>query len=1374
MRRKNMLVVMMILMFTVQTLFAGTILVVDDDNRYNNETRVYEALNNTGIAFDSYDCDITSASPDSATMKDYDLVIWFTGDDYSDLYFWDAADMDNPHIMNYLDQGGKLWMFGLNIAYDRYGSAVSAADTFAVGDFMYDYVGISSRDAQSSSSDSLRQLDQTENTISSIDPISWNTASGTLNWVEGGTVTSDAVSHYVMGPPDSSLAGLSTVQSHSTETFSVFSSWFNPYYFNSTADRDTWVADVIDWFVLPEDTLATLALQIPEDNSSYVMSTLTGSGLDFFWENNGASNYNVYFSVDSVLIDSITGLTDTTIHLDYAALQALMGTDDYTAIDWHVVATMGTAEVATAAFTFALSNQTETILVVDDDGYQNYEYSLYQSLQRTQFAFDTFDAVAEGGSPDAATLSAYDYVIWYSGNDGGDLLFWDGTESDNPAVINYLDNGGRMWINGLDLLYDRFSSAPVSFGPGEFAYDYMGLSSYDAQSRSDDGGGGAPLIARVAGSSVSAIDTVTWRFSTAWYIDAVTSNYRSFDDYVMGPADYSLAGQANVTHHIGDDFVVLNSFFNFNHLVNDSIRDAFTTGVMNWFGTVATGNMPTVSNLTFPAQDEFLDIFVNDTANVEFVWDASTDIEGLAGYRFLLGDSVGNIAGLIYSDQPTPGYTMNEHDLYEMIPAELDSIELFWQVLAYDADHNLTESVINSFTVVRDYGSGPAPFSLITPLDGAMIRIHATNVVDYEFNWGSSVDPGGSAVAYSLMLLNENDSTLFAVATGDTNVIISSTTMLTLFGAETALDLTWDVVASNGAVETHAMSPFDLTLVHALPQEISILVVDDDDRYNNETKLYTALEDSYFLYETFDTGILGASPTFIDLATYDLVIWFAGSDGVDLHFWNTADEDNPVIPRYLNAGGRMWVYGADILYDRYGSAPDFFGVGDIVYDYFGTSGYLAQTWANDDNVGLEMLVKAAGSEVTSMDTMRWGGTDQIHKYADGCSLGEGAMPDMNFGPDTYQLAGMANSYHMTDGNFISMSTWFNPYYQTSNETRAHFVGDVVSWFENTLVPDTLAAPVLTAPVAGTQFALNAFTDQFTFTWDAVSSAETVYYQLVIESDAGDVTPLVMTTQGTTLTVDGGDLFGLTGYGTDNLTLTWKVTAQTAMAAYSASSSQSHDFIEGINEAPFAFELLMPTADDTLHIDTLGQSFDFTWTPSFDPEGDVIEYHFILVGATDTLLNIYTADTTLAYNASELIALMAGAESMTTFWKVFAEDGEYSTGAAAQMLYLENTVVGIAELEIPEAYQLYQNYPNPFNPSTTIRYDLPEAADVNLIIYDITGRVVNQLQVGSQTAGVYTLQWNGVTENGIQVATGVYLCRIQTASFTQVIKMLYLK
>jgi len=1372
MRKRTMLIAGMMLLVMLQSVFAASILVVDDDNNYNNESRLYAALDDDGISYDTYDCSAEGVSPDSSTMLSYDLVIWFTGSDGGGTYFWNTSDSDNVQIKGFLNNGGKMWAFGVDLLYDRYGSA---ADTFAVGDFAYDYMGLSSYDAQSHTgldSGGVPQLDETADSISTVNPIQWTVAE--LNYVDGVSLVESAVAHYVMGPDSYVYAGLSTVQSYTTDTFTFLSSFFKIYNFDTNANRDTWVGDVINWFDLPQDTLATFALEAPVDGSGFVLSTLTSSGLDLIWEDNAATSYDLYLSRAGVALDSVMGLSDTTYSLDYATLETLLGADDYATIDWNVTAHSGTATLTATEFSFSLSAQEQLILVVDDDDYQNYEYSLYESLERSGYVFDTWDASVSGGSPDAATLNNYDLVIWYSGSDGADLYFWDGTDSDNPALMSYLDNGGRLWINGLDLLYDRFGGAPDAFAPGDFAYDYMGLASYDVQSRLDDGSLGAPLIAQLPDDPISAVDTISWRFSTAWYIDGVTSNYRSFDNYVMGPDDYVLAGKTNVCHTVGNGFVVLNSFFNYNHIASDSLRDALTAGIMDWFGTVAAGNVPTAAVLSEPAVDQAYEIFVSDSGTVDFIWDAATDVEGSVAYRFLVGDDPNDLTNVVVADLATPGYSIAEHDLYTMIPIGSDSLQLYWQVLAYDEDHNFSESVINPFIIVRDAGSGPAPFALISPADGAMLRLHEDNPGDEIFSWSTSVDPDGMPVSYAVNFMDAADSIIYTVAATDTAVSISSADLLAVLGDNESLDLTWSVTASDGDLETAALVPFALRLVHALPQEISILVVDDDDRYNNETKVYTALDDDFYAYDTYDCVFEGAAPTASDLAPYDLVIWFAGSDGVGLYFWNTTDEDNAAIPEYLDGGGRIWAWGADILYDRYGSAPDFFGPGDMIYDYFGTGAYLAQSWANDDNVGVPMLIKDASSAVTAMDTLYFGGSLQVHKYADGCALGAGAMSDLYFGPADYQLAGMANSYHATDGNFITMSTWFNPYYMVDDADRAQFVGDAVAWFANTMEPDTLAAPVLTAPATGSVINLDALDDTFEFSWNTVTSEDPVVYQLIVTSNALDIVPIVKTTTGTSVTLSGDDLFDLAGSGTDELTLTWQVTAQTAMAAYAQSEPQTHEFIEGINEAPLDFELLLPVANDTLRIETVDQSFTFTWTPAVDPEDDPLNYQFLLISAADTMLNVTVADTSVTFNAEDIIAMMGTETSVITFWKVFAQDGEFSTGSEPRILHLENNVVSIVEAVIPTEYQLYQNYPNPFNPTTTIRYDLPEAADIQLTIYDITGRVVNQLAVGSQAAGSYCVRWNGNSTTGLRVSTGVYLCRIQSAAYSEVIKMLYLK
>ena len=94
--------------------------------------------------------------------------------------------------------------------------------------------------------------------------------------------------------------------------------------------------------------------------------------------------------------------------------------------------------------------------------------------------------------------------------------------------------------------------------------------------------------------------------------------------------------------------------------------------------------------------------------------------------------------------------------------------------------------------------------------------------------------------------------------------------------------------------------------------------------------------------------------------------------------------------------------------------------------------------------------------------------------------------------------------------------------------------------------------------------------------------------------------------------------------------------------------------------------------------------------------------------------------------------------------------------------------------LPQQFALHQNYPNPFNPSTTIRYELPEQTQVQVLIYDLRGRLIRTLVSESQTAGYKMLNWDGNNDNGISVSTGVYLYSIQTPDFQNTKKMVLLK
>lgn len=93
---------------------------------------------------------------------------------------------------------------------------------------------------------------------------------------------------------------------------------------------------------------------------------------------------------------------------------------------------------------------------------------------------------------------------------------------------------------------------------------------------------------------------------------------------------------------------------------------------------------------------------------------------------------------------------------------------------------------------------------------------------------------------------------------------------------------------------------------------------------------------------------------------------------------------------------------------------------------------------------------------------------------------------------------------------------------------------------------------------------------------------------------------------------------------------------------------------------------------------------------------------------------------------------------------------------------------------PEEYMLSQNYPNPFNPATSIRYRLPYAGKVKLGIYDLLGRQVKALVDVEQAAGYYEVKWDGRDDLGREVATGIYLYRIEAGRFVRSRKMVLLR
>jgi hypothetical protein len=121
-----------------------------------------------------------------------------------------------------------------------------------------------------------------------------------------------------------------------------------------------------------------------------------------------------------------------------------------------------------------------------------------------------------------------------------------------------------------------------------------------------------------------------------------------------------------------------------------------------------------------------------------------------------------------------------------------------------------------------------------------------------------------------------------------------------------------------------------------------------------------------------------------------------------------------------------------------------------------------------------------------------------------------------------------------------------------------------------------------------------------------------------------------------------------------------------------------------------------------------------------------------------------------------------------------DDQSYSFDAVPPIIRL-SILVPKSE-PIPDRFTLRQNYPNPFNPSTSISYQLPEAAHVRISIIDVLGREIEILKNDTEAPGFKEVTWNAASFSG-----GLYFCRFEAVSaeggvllFTDVRKLLLLR
>lgn len=276
----------------------------------------------------------------------------------------------------------------------------------------------------------------------------------------------------------------------------------------------------------------------------------------------------------------------------------------------------------------------QQILFVNDNDNITYNTdTIVNDLDHTTYSGFHYWSIPDsaGATPSAVFMNTFDLVIWYSSTDGVGLKIWDASStSGNSELESYASGGKHLWIIGQDMLYQKYTTGSV-FTTGEFAKDYMGLTSYDVQSYTDDASMGCPQMERSTTASSLFPALLKWQFSTLWYADGCTPMATTKDIYKMGPSTYALSGRKSMFHNEAGGVSVMSTLFD-PALIDTFVNrvDFLQKSITYILGTSATNNTflnkEAITIFPNPVNDDYhLVVDVSRKQNVSVV---ITDIMG--------------------------------------------------------------------------------------------------------------------------------------------------------------------------------------------------------------------------------------------------------------------------------------------------------------------------------------------------------------------------------------------------------------------------------------------------------------------------------------------------------------------------------------------------------------------------------------------------------------------------------------------------------------------------------------------------------------------------------------------------------------------------
>jgi len=98
-----------------------------------------------------------------------------------------------------------------------------------------------------------------------------------------------------------------------------------------------------------------------------------------------------------------------------------------------------------------------------------------------------------------------------------------------------------------------------------------------------------------------------------------------------------------------------------------------------------------------------------------------------------------------------------------------------------------------------------------------------------------------------------------------------------------------------------------------------------------------------------------------------------------------------------------------------------------------------------------------------------------------------------------------------------------------------------------------------------------------------------------------------------------------------------------------------------------------------------------------------------------------------------------------------------------------SLISLTDQIIPEEISFSAAYPNPFNPVTTLEFSVPSEMEVQVVVYDMMGRVVSELVSGLHEPGYHEVQWNAS-----QQSSGIYFVKMVAGGQANILKLMLVK